>query len=138
MSLGDTEKNLQAALSKLSNLSMKGLGIARDSIVQSSHTVKLKLDITSLERDKKRLISDLGNDVFEAIKDGRLKTKLFTDLFESIKGIEEKISAKETELEKSGEVSPLKEEAKAEEESKPKSKENDTKEAEKKPEEEKD
>ncbi|MDT8318321.1 MAG: hypothetical protein RQ824_10095, partial [bacterium] len=69
--MGETEKNLQAALAKLSEISKKGFGIAKDSfnqssqtvkesIAHSSHSVKVRLDINTLQRERKKLSTDLG------------------------------------------------------------------------------
>jgi len=108
--LGDTEKNLQSALAKLSALSKKGIGKAKDSIAQSSHIVKVKLDITSLQREKKRLLADLGEEVFTSVKEKKLKSKLFDESIENIDSILGKIEEKNKELEAIG-VEPPAEEA---------------------------
>lgn len=109
--MGNTEKNLQAALAKLSELSKRGIGIARDSISQSSHIVKLKLDITSLQREKKRLLSELGEEVFAAVKEKKLKSKLFDESITNISSIIAKIEEKNKELEATGEEVPVEEKA---------------------------
>lgn len=107
--MGETEKNLQAALAKLSEISKKGYGIAKDSFNQSSHTVKesiahsshavkVKLDINTLQRERKRLTTDLGEEVFAAIKAGKLKSKLFDDLVNNLKELEAKLEEKTTNL----------------------------------------
>ena len=97
--MGETEKNLQAALAKLSEISKKGFGIAKESITQSSHTVKVKLDLTTLKRERKRLSTDLGEEVFAAIKAGKLKSKLFDDLVNNLNDLDQKIEEKSKELE---------------------------------------
>jgi len=97
--MGETEKNLQAALAKLSEISKKGFGIAKESISQSSHTVMVRLDLTTLKRERKRLATDLGEEVFAAIKDGKLKSKLFDDLVNNLNEIDVKIEDKSKELE---------------------------------------
>ena len=97
--MGETEKNLQAALAKLSEISKKGFGIAKESIAQSSHTVKVKLDLTTLKRERKRLSTDLGEEVFAAIKAGKLKSKLFDDLVNNLNDLDQKIEEKSKELE---------------------------------------
>ena len=96
--MGETEKNLQAALSKLSEISKKGFGLAKESITQSSHAVKVRLDITILKKERKRLSTDLGDEVFTAIKAGKLKSKLFDDLVNNLKEIDVKIEKKSKEL----------------------------------------
>ncbi len=101
--MGETEKNLQAALAKLSEISKRGLGIARESISQSSHTVKVKLDINTLQREKKRLSTDLGEEVFAAIKDGKLKSTLFDDLVNNLTDLEARIEEKTKDLEHTAE-----------------------------------
>lgn len=112
--MGDTEKNLQAALAKLSEISKKGFGIAKESISQSSHTVKesiahsshtvkVKLDINTLQRERKRLSTDLGEEVYAAVKAGKLKSKLFDDLVNNLNEINVKIEDKSKELEDAGE-----------------------------------
>ena len=116
--MGETEKNLQAALAKLSEISKKGYGFAmesisqssntvKESIAQSSHTVKVRLDINTLQREKKRLSTDLGEEVFKAIKAGKLKSNLFDDLVNNLTELEAKIENKSKELEKTPEE-PLK------------------------------
>ena len=112
--MGDTEKNLQAALAKLSEISKKGYGIAKESFSQSSHTVKesiahsshtvrVKLDINTLQRERKRLSTELGEEVFAAIKAGKLKSKLFDDQVNNLKDLENRIEEKTRELEKTDE-----------------------------------
>ena len=112
--MGETEKNLQAALAKLSEISKKGYGFAKESISQSSHTVKesiaqssqtvrVRLDINTLQREKKRLSTDLGEEVFKAIKAGKLKSNLFDDLVNNLTELETKIGDKSKELEKTPE-----------------------------------
>ena len=96
--MGETEKNLQAAIAKLSNLSKKGIGIARESIVQSSHVVKSKIDITSLQREKKRFSLELGEAVYASIKEGTLKSDLFDELVAHIDEVEKKIEEKEEDI----------------------------------------
>ena len=109
--MGETEKNLQAALAKLSEISKKGYGIAKESIsqsshtvkesiAQSSHTVKVRLDINTLQREKKRLSTDLGEEVFAAIKAGKLRSKLFDDLVNNLKDLEARIEEKSKDLDK--------------------------------------
>ena len=97
--MGETEKNLQAALAKLSEISKKGFGIAKEAITQSSHTVKVKFDLTTLKRERKRLSVDLGEEVFAAIKAGKLKSKLFDDLVNNLNDLDQKIEEKSKELE---------------------------------------
>jgi len=109
--MGETENNLQAALAKLSEISKKGFGIAKDSFNQSSHTVKesiahsshtvrVKLDINTLQRESKRLSTDLGEEVFAAIKAGKLKSNLFDDLVNNLTDLKAKIEEKTKDLEK--------------------------------------
>lgn len=112
--MGETEKNLQAALAKLSEISKKGYGFAKESIsqsshtvkesiAQSSHTVKVRLDINTLQRERKRLSTDLGEEVFAAIKAGTLKSKLFDDLVNNLTDLEARIEEKSKDLEKTSE-----------------------------------
>ena len=112
--MGETENNLQAALAKLSKISKKGYGIAKESFNQSSHTVKesiahsshtvrVKLDINTLQRERKRLSTDLGEEVFAAIKAGKLKSKLFDDLVNNLTDLEAKIEEKTKDLAKTAE-----------------------------------
>ena len=96
--MGETEKNLQAALAKLSEISKKGFGIAKESISQSSHTVKVRLDINTLQRERKRISTDLGEEVYNAIKAGKLKSKLFDDLVNNIGDLYARIEEKTKEL----------------------------------------
>ena len=96
--MGETEKNLQAALAKLTEISKRGLGIAKESISQSSHTVKVKLDINTLQRERKRISTDLGEEVYSAIKAGKLKSKLFDDLVNNIGDLDASIEEKTKEL----------------------------------------
>lgn len=112
--MGNTEKNLQSALAKLSELSKKGIGIAKEQITHSSHIVKLKLDITSLQREKKRLLSDLGEEVFSAVKEKTLKSKIFDESIVNIDSIIGKIEEKKKELEAVGIHPPSEEEIEAE------------------------
>jgi len=107
--VGNTEKNLQAALAKLSELSKRGIGKAKDSITQSSHIVKLKLDITSLQRERKRLLADLGEEVFNSVKEKKLKSRLFDESIANIDSIIGKIEEKNKELEAVGEETPVEE-----------------------------
>ena len=104
--MSDTEKNLQAALAKFSELSKKGFGKARESFVHSSHQVKGRIDLNSLEREKKKLLLELGIDVFAAIDSGKLKTKLFDDLIGNIGDVSAKMEAKERELRQAEETTP--------------------------------
>ncbi len=104
--MSNTEKNLQAALAKFSELSKKGIGKARESLVHSSNLVKGRIDINSLQREKKKLISELGEDVFTAIDAGKLRTKLFDDLIGNIRDVSAKIEEKEKELKHSDLTAP--------------------------------
>ncbi len=102
--MGETEKNIQAALAKLSSLSKKGLGIAKESIVQSSHVVKSRIDITSLHREKKKFTVELGEAVYSAIKAGKLRSKLFDDLVANIDEVVKHIEEIEEEIASSKET----------------------------------
>lgn len=113
--MGDTEKNLQAAIAKLSDISKKGFGMAKDSfnqsshtvkesLVHSSHTVRVKLDINTLQRERKRLSTTLGEEVFAAIKAGKLKSKLFEDLVNNLTDIDVKIEKNQIKLKESSAV----------------------------------
>lgn len=115
--MGETEKNLQAALAKLSSLSKKGLGIARDSIVQSSHVVKSKIDITSLQRGKKKFTAELGEAVYSAIKEGKLRSKLFDGVVSNIDEVVNHIDEIETEMKTSKKETVSGEEATSEKDS---------------------
>jgi hypothetical protein len=122
--LSDIEKNLGNALARFGDLSKKGFDKAKETIIHSSHTVKAKIDITGLKREKKRFLEELGGELIEAISSGSLKTKLFSESISNIGDIDLKIQEKETELESVGEKSPASEEQqteKPEEKEKPES-----------------
>jgi len=112
--LSDIEKNLGDALHRFGDLSKKGFEIAKETIVQSSHTVKVKLDVTGLRREKKRFLEELGAELIEAINSGSLKTEIFEEAIGNIGDIELKIREKEAELENIKEENPAKEDQQTE------------------------
>ena len=85
----------ESAFSKISDLSKKGLGRAKNTILQSSQTVKARLDLTSLKREEYRLMKALGNEVFAALKSKKLETDLFDNAVSKIEEIQAKIHEKE-------------------------------------------
>ena len=87
----------ESAFSKISDLSKKGLGRAKNTILQSSQTVKARLDLTSLKREEYRLMKALGNEVFAALKSKKLETDLFDNAVSKIEEIQAKIHEKEEE-----------------------------------------
>lgn len=122
--MSDIEKNLENALTRFGDLSKKGFDKAKETIVKSSHTVKAKIDITGLKREKKRFLEELGVELIEAISSGSLKTKIFEESIGNIGDIDLKIQEKEAELENIKEESPASEDQQTEnpeEEEKPES-----------------
>lgn len=101
--MGDSEKNLQAALAKFSEISKKGFDKAKESIIHSSHSVKLRLELNSLKKERTRIFSGLGEELYNAVKDGKLKTKLFDDSIKNIEDLSSQIDLKEKELSEAGE-----------------------------------
>lgn len=95
----DTENKPESRLAKLGELSKKGFDRAKESIVQSSHIVKLRLDVSTLKKEKKRILTDLGEEVYSAMKAGKLRTKLFQEDIANIDDLAAKIEEKEKELE---------------------------------------
>ncbi len=112
--MSNIEKNLENALARFGDLSKKGFDKAKETIVKSSHTVKAKIDITGLKREKKRFLEELGVELIEAISSGSLKTKIFEEAIGNIGDIDLKIQEKEAELENVKEESPVSEDQQAE------------------------
>ncbi len=90
-------------MEKLGGLSRKGFDMAREQIVHSSQIVKIKLDITALNREKKRYMIKLAEQVLRAVKNEKIKTNLFNKTIAGIENLEEKIKAKEEEMKNSDE-----------------------------------
>ena len=112
--MSDIEKHIESALARFRDHSKKGFDKARETIVHSSHTVKAKIDITGLKRDKRKFLEELGAQLIEAINSGSLKTKIFDEVISNIGDIDLKIQKKEAELENTKEKSPVKEEPQTE------------------------
>lgn len=91
------DNNDESAFSKFTDLSRKGLGRAKNTILQSSQTVKARLDLTSLKREEYRLMKALGNEVFTALKSKKLETDLFDSAVSKIEEIQARIHEKEEE-----------------------------------------
>ena len=100
--MGETERNLQAALAKLTELSMKGIGKAKESITHSSQMVKGRIELTSLQKDRRRTLALLGEEVLKAIKADKLQTTLFDDQIVSLDELDAKIAKKTAELNQTG------------------------------------
>jgi len=96
--MAEHDSKFESTMEKLGELSKKGYDIAKEQIVHSSHVVKVKLDINTLKREKKRALLQLAEEVLSAVKGGELKTDLFKETIANVDDLDAKILAKEEEL----------------------------------------
>ena len=96
--MSEDESKTERGLSRFGDISKKGLEKAKESIIQSTQAVKLRLDITALRKEKKRLFAELGEEVYGAVKAGKLRTRLFKEDMANIDDLSAKIEEKEKEL----------------------------------------
>lgn len=99
--MANQSKKFESTMEMLGVFSRKGFDIAKEQIVHSSQIVKTKLDITALNREKKRYMIKLAEQVLRAVKNDKIKTNLFNKTIAEIEGLDEKIIAKEEEMKSS-------------------------------------
>ncbi len=96
--MANQSKKFESTMEMLGVFSRKGFDIAKEQIVHSSQIVKIKLDITALNREKKRYMIKLAEQVLRAVKNDKVKTNLFNKTIANIQDLDEKIMVKEKEM----------------------------------------
>lgn len=96
----ETENKEENRFAFLGSLSKKGLSRAKETLIQSTQTVKVRIDLNILRKEKENLFLELGESLFSAIKSDSLDTTMFNDTIANIDEIKNKINNKTDELER--------------------------------------
>ena len=105
-----TLKKTENKLAMLGNFSKKSLSRAKETIIQSTQTVKARIDLNSLKGEEEKLFLELGKDLFSAVKSNSLDSTVFDETIANIDDVKEKIERKKEEIRQINIVSPTKSE----------------------------
>lgn len=98
-SQGFDAERMRSQFDKLLKSTMEGLEELKDVVVKASQSAKVKLDATFLRRERDRLYQLLGEEVFELIEQGNLKTPtVLRDTVDRVNAIVEQLATEEARL----------------------------------------
>ena len=90
---------MRSQFDKLLKGTMEGLEELKDGVVKASQSAKVKLDATFLRRERDRLYQLLGEEVYELIEQGNLKTPtVLRDTVDRVNSIVEQLATEEARL----------------------------------------